>query len=113
MSDKIPRISVTADGRKSYLLRDDFHREDGPAIEFANGNKHYYRYGKLHREDGPAVDNVDGYKVWAKNGLLHRLDGPARETIAPWEREWWIDGKMICKGNDAEFQRLVKLCFIW
>ena len=38
----------------------NLHREDGPAIEYANGNKHWYLNGKLHREDGPAIENANG-----------------------------------------------------
>ena len=29
------------------------HREDGPAIEWANGYKGWWRDGKLRREDSP------------------------------------------------------------
>jgi flagellar basal body rod protein FlgG len=103
----------TADGTITHMVNGKIHRDDGPAVEFRNGNKHYYKNGKFHRDDGPAIDNVDGYKVWMKEGLLHRLDGPARQAIARWEWEWWIDGKLICKGNDEEFQRLVKLRAVW
>jgi len=31
------------------------HREDGPAIEWADGDKFWFLNGKRHREDGPAV----------------------------------------------------------
>ena len=44
------------------------HREDGPAIEFADGSKEWYLNGKRHREDGPAIENADGYKHWYLNG---------------------------------------------
>ena len=29
-----------------------------------NGNKAWYLNGELHREDGPAVEYADGYKAW-------------------------------------------------
>ena len=35
------------------------------------------KQGELHREDGPAVIYADGKKVWYINGKLHREDGPA------------------------------------
>ena len=43
------------------------HREDGPAIEYANGTKCYIKNGLRHREDGPAVEWNDGYKEWWLN----------------------------------------------
>jgi len=39
-----------------------WHREDGPAIEWADGNKSWYKHGKRHREGGPACDGANGYK---------------------------------------------------
>jgi hypothetical protein len=33
-------------GDKVYYHNDDFHRPDGPAIEFANGDKYWYINGK-------------------------------------------------------------------
>ena len=44
------------------------HREDGPAIEYADGDKEWWINGKLHREDGPAIEDADGYKAWWING---------------------------------------------
>ena len=40
----------------------ELHREDGPAVEYADGTKSWYINGKLHREDGPAVVHNNGYK---------------------------------------------------
>ena len=48
------------------------HREDGPAVEYANGDKCWYLNDKLHREDGPAVEYANGDKVWyIKIGRAH------------------------------------------
>jgi hypothetical protein len=44
------------------------HREDGPAVEYADGSIAWYLNGKLHREDGPAFEGVNGYKSWYLNG---------------------------------------------
>lgn len=49
---------------KNYLL----HREDGPAIEFADGKKFWYQEGKKHRDDGPAVEFWHGNNQWYLNG---------------------------------------------
>ncbi len=45
-----------------YNTQNQFHREDGPAIEYINGDKAWYMYDKLHRVDGSAVEYVDGDK---------------------------------------------------
>jgi hypothetical protein len=34
--------------------------------------------GQYHREDGPAIEWSNGYKAWVINGQYHREDGPAR-----------------------------------
>jgi hypothetical protein len=41
-----------------------FHREDGPAVEFADGEKHWFINGERHREDGPACELASGDKIW-------------------------------------------------
>lgn len=56
-----------------------FHREDGPAIEYANGGKFWYIEGSIHREDGPAAEFPNGDKMWYVKNKLHREDGPAKE----------------------------------
>ena len=40
--------------------KDQYHREDGPAIERPNGHKAWYVNGVRHREDGPAIEYSDG-----------------------------------------------------
>ena len=51
-----------------WQLNGKVHREDGPAVEYANGSKEWYRNGKYHREDGPAIEWADGSKYWWLNG---------------------------------------------
>ena len=46
----------------------EFHREDGPAIEYDDGSKSWYQDGKLHREDGPAIEWTNGVTCWYING---------------------------------------------
>ena len=55
------------------------HREDGPAVEYADGGRCWYLNGKLHREDGPAIEYWNGDKSWWLNGKRHRENGPAIE----------------------------------
>ena len=77
---KQPKLTILSDGTKEYRMNGLLHREDGPAIEYANGDKFWYINGKCHREDGPAVEYANGSKYWYLNGKLHREDGPAVEV---------------------------------
>ena len=58
------------------------------------GNKYWRRGGKLHRDDGPAIEWADGSKEWYRDGKRHREDGPAVEW-ASGDKEWWRDGVFI------------------
>jgi len=97
-------VKVDEDKTTRWYLNDKLHREDGPAVEWADGTKHWFLNSKLHREDGPAIEVADGSKAWYVNGKLHREDGPAIE---------WADGtKYWCLNNkeltQAEFNAKVK-----
>ena len=61
-------VKVDDSGHKFWYVNGKLHREDGPAIEYANGSKFWYLNDKLHREDGPAVEYADGDKHWYLNG---------------------------------------------
>jgi hypothetical protein len=54
-------------GTKRWYLNGELHREDGPALEFADGEKYWCLNGLYHREDGPAIECVDGTKFWYLN----------------------------------------------
>jgi hypothetical protein len=68
-------ILINKNGDKYYFKDKQMtisHREDGPAIEYANGTKangtkYWCINNKLHREDGPAVEWSDGNKYWYLN----------------------------------------------
>ena len=62
-----------------------------------NGNKFYYKDKQMniwHREDGPAIEFANGYKAWCINGNLHREDGPAVEW-SNGQKSWYINGKQL------------------
>jgi len=65
------------------------HREDGPAIEYADGTKCWCLNDKYHREDGPAVEYDDGYK------------------------EWYVDGEQIEVADNDTFLRMINLKAFW
>jgi hypothetical protein len=61
---------VTVNGYNTeWKLDGKFHREDGPAIEWADGSKSWWINSQLHREDGPACEYADGSKEWYLNGV--------------------------------------------
>lgn len=70
----------------------ELHRENGPAMEWANGDKEWYIHDQLHRENGPAREYANGYKAWWVHGKLHRNDGPAIMLVSG-DKEWWFRDK--------------------
>jgi hypothetical protein len=76
-------------GHKRWMINNQYHREDGPAIEYANGDKCWYQYGKYHREDGPAIEFASGGKLWYYHGQ-----------------------PIYCQTNE-EYLRLLKLKAFW
>ena len=87
------------DNRVEYRNdKNQLHREDGPAREYANGSKYWYINGKCHRENGPAIEYANGTKSWYLNGQLHREDGPAVE----WNdgvTDWYLNNRLISKSQ--------------
>ena len=80
MSDQKPICRTRGNGTDKYWsLNGQYHRVDGPAIEYTNGTKLWYLNGKLHRPDGPAIEHANGDKEWYLNGKCHRVGGPAAE----------------------------------
>jgi hypothetical protein len=79
-----------------------------PVIDEVGSKRWYDDDGEFHREDGPAVEFYDdGDKGWFNHGKLHREDGPAIEFQGG-TKAWYLDGERVpCKDND-EFLRLVK-----
>ena len=86
------------DQSTEWYLNGRRHREDGPAVEWANGYKEWYLNDQRHRPDGPAVEWADGSKVWYLNGQRHRPDGPAMEW-ADGDKEWWLNGREVTESD--------------
>jgi len=70
MVNEQPICETDTDGIKRWFLNGQYHREDGPAIEYVSGTKYWYVYDKLHRLDGPAVELANGNKLWYYHGKL-------------------------------------------
>jgi len=89
------------DERTEWQMKGKLHREDGPALEWANGTKEWYENGQRHRTDGPALERASGCKAWWENGKLHRTDGPAFEG-ANGTKEWYFNGKPVTEQEHKE-----------
>ena len=62
-------VSPVTGTRRYYNNKHQLHRDEGPAVEYADGTKKWYQNGVLHREDGPAVVWYDGDEAWWFNGV--------------------------------------------
>ena len=89
-----------------------FHREDGPAIEWRNGDKEWWLNDHRHREDGPAIEKTNGYKAWYHHDQFHRENGPAVK-YPNGHKEWWLNDKLINCSSQEEFEQLMKLKAFW
>ena len=99
-AEEQPTMKVDAEGTKFWRLPNGkLHREDGPAVEYANGAKLWYVNDKRHRIGGPAAEWANGDKWWYVNGELHRVDGPAIE-LANGDKEWFVNGKRYDTPSD-------------
>ena len=62
------KYKVDQDGHQFWFQSGELHREDGPAIIWANGDQEWWINGKCHRKDGPAIIREDGSEEWCLNG---------------------------------------------
>ena len=106
MEYKTYEVRVYSSGDKYWYLNGQYHREDGPAIEYADGAKKWYLNGKHHREDGPACEYPDDEKHWCFNGKRHREDGPAVE-YDDGGKYWYLNGEEL---SEVEFNARVQSC---
>ena len=83
------------------------HRENGPAVEYADGDKYWFINGKEHREDGPAIEKANGDKFWFINGKNHRENGPACE-YANGDKSWCLNDKIINCNSNEEFYKSIE-----
>ena len=103
---KTYKVIVMKDFTKWYNESNQLHRENGPAIEWADGNKKYYINGKLHREDGPAAEYANGDKKYYINDKPHREDGPAIEFVDG-SKLYFVNGKRL---TEQQFNNRIKSC---
>jgi hypothetical protein len=106
----MPALITRLNGDKEWRMPDgSFHREDGPALEYADGSKFWFINGQIHRKDGPAIIWAGGNKEWYRNGLLHREDGPAVE-YAYGGKSWCLNGALL---SEEEWRQQTRKKFIF
>ena len=96
-----PKCNIDINGNKIWYLNGQYHREDGPAVEFINGDTEYWVCGKIHRFDGPAYIRHNGYTSWYINGFF------VSDEITEWAKENNIDLDNLTKYDKL----LIKL--VW
>jgi hypothetical protein len=101
-----PKMRMNDNGDKMWYLHNELHRENAPAIEYADGTKEWYLHGKRHRENAPAVEYANGIKMWWLHGKLHRDDGAAIEWKNG-DKMWYLHGKEY-RDADAWAQATLK-----
>jgi len=81
-----------------------------PSSAGGEAKRYFNEKGEYHREDGPAIEYPGGTKMWYQHGKKHRTDGPADIFPAGFVR-YWIEGKEL---TEEEFnQRTSSLKFSW
>jgi len=74
------------------------HREDGPAIEWANGDKEWYINGKLHRDDGPTLILADGRIFWYLNDICFDKKEEWFEALTEEQKEKVLYSEYFIRG---------------
>ena len=93
------RIDVNHAGTcRYYNVLGQLHRDEGPAIIWADGDLEWWQNGQRHREDGPAVELSDGHREWWQNDQRHRIDGPAIEWANGGET-WFLNDLVYNKAD--------------
>jgi len=99
MKSKIYKVEFFEDGTTYWTVNGKRHREDGPAVKWANGTERYYLNDKCHREDGPAVKYPNGKveywldgKRYTKEKFDKEIANRKQKTLPCENKEVMIDG---------------------
>ena len=86
MTTHEPICKTDAHGNKYWVLNGEYHRTDGPAVEYSDVSKIWFLNGKRHRTDGPAVEYANGYKWWYLNDKEVAMEDVFTD---PKDQFWW------------------------
>lgn len=95
-----------------WYLGDKLHKENGPAVEFADGTREWWIDGKRHREDGAAIEFGDGTNKWfldGKNLSEENFDAAIKAKYAPPEEEKLLENYTVEEVKEwlEDFQSVV------
>ncbi len=94
---------IYADGTQIWYQHGERHRDNGPALIWPDGMQEWWQHGEIHRDDGPAIITPMGGQFWYQHGEWHRDDGPA-VVRANGTQEWYWHGKQVTKEEHAELR---------
>ena len=105
MKGKVKNGRYVDKDKNAFWYKDGlFHREDGPAIEWADGSKAWYLNGQKHRIDGPAVEWADGHKQWFLNGVEY-----SKEEFNQWLEKYQLNKKLEATLEEKPSVKKVKI----
>ena len=67
-------LYVEVNGDRFWYKDDKLHREDGPAVVWADGSCEWYRDDHRHREDGPAAIWTNGSCEWYYQDIKYSFE---------------------------------------
>ncbi len=71
--DDEPTLLINEYGTKFWRnAKGQFHKLDGPAIEWTDGGREWFQNGIKHREDGPAFIYFNADKKWLINNVAYK-----------------------------------------
>ena len=84
--------------------------KNGKYIECDGEVTRYYKNDEYHREDGPAIEWISGSQYWFRDGKRHRLGGPAISHKLHTRFDlYWIDGESFTEQEFIKFKILLYL----
>lgn len=111
-----PVMKEHHNGYRTWTLNGQLHREDGPAVEWADGTRQWWidgqelteeefisrTQGNTSKDDQPVMkEYTDGTRMWClPDGRPHREDGPAVER-ASGTRMWFLNGQQHREDGPA------------
>ena len=93
-------------GDTEYFHDDVRHRNNYPAIIYADGGTEWWSNGLRHRLIYPAVILQDGTRMWYHYGKLHRTLHRPAVIFGNGKLEYWEDGTLINTYNPDDHKIL-------
>jgi hypothetical protein len=80
------------------------HRENGPAVEYADGGGEWWIHGHRQTKNGQStIVTPCGTQIWVIDDQLHRDQEPAIIGVAN-RQEWWVHGHRSRENNQPAIE---------